>query len=280
MKKIVVPILLFLFGLYYLSPLIATFFYASSTSWGKSIIPDDFTLQWFQQLLGDPAFLWAVGRSFLLAGLMTGIIFILLVPTMIWINLYFPRWDKALQKIVLLPYAIPGVILVTALLRTYSKSSLPMFLVLLGALFISMLPVVYLGISNQMRLVNMKELVEAAETLGSPMFQIIRYVLIPNLKVGTTLVSLMVFSSVFGEYMLTNLLIGGRFETLRIYMLRRMNENGHVASAVMILYFLFLLAVAFGIFYMNKKQERSVTLKLKKKETAEVKTNDKLLNYS
>ncbi|MGX7196403.1 ABC transporter permease [Enterococcus olivae] len=279
MKKIVVPILLFLFGLYYLSPLIATFFYASSTSWGKSIIPDDFTLQWFQQLLGDPAFLWAVGRSFLLAGLMTGIIFILLVPTMIWINLYFPRWDKALQKIVLLPYAIPGVILVTALLRTYSKSSLPMFLVLLGALFISMLPVVYLGISNQMRLVNMKELVEAAETLGSPMFQIIRYVLIPNLKVGTTLVSLMVFSSVFGEYMLTNLLIGGRFETLRIYMLRRMNENGHVASAVMILYFLFLLAVAFGIFYMNKKQ-RSVTLKLKKKETAEVKTNDKLLNYS
>lgn len=280
MKKFLVTVILGLFALYYLSPLVATFFYASSTSWGKSLVPDDFTLQWFGQLLGDSAFLLAVGRSFLLAGIMTGIIFIILVPTMIWIHLYYPKWDQALQKIVLLPYAIPGVILVTALLRTYSKSSVPMFLVLLGALFISMLPIVYLGISNQMRLVNMKELVEAAETLGASMGYIIRKVLIPNIKVGTTLVSLMVFSSVFGEYMLTNLLIGGRFETLRIYMLRRMNENGHIASAVMILYFLFLFLVAVGIFYMNKKQVRPVTAKVKETEPLEETADDKLLNYS
>lgn len=276
MKKFLVTLMLSLFAIYYLSPLLATFFYASSTSWEKSIFPDDFTLQWFVQLLSDRVFLGAVGRSLLLATLMTVIVFIVLVPTMIWIHLYFPRWDQALQKIVLLPYAIPGVILVTALLRTYSKSDIPMFFVLLGALFISMLPIVYLGISNQMKLVNMKELVEAAETLGVPMFPIIRNVLIPNLKVGTTLVSLMVFSSVFGEYMLTNLLIGGRFETLRIYMLRRMNENGHVASAVMILYFLFLLATAFSIFYFNKKQTKKIVVK----EKVEEPVYEKLLNHS
>lgn len=276
MKKVVVTLILSLFALYYLSPLLATFFYASSTSWEKSILPDDFTLQWFVQLLSDSAFLFAVGRSLLLASLMSLVVFVILVPTMIWIHLYFPRWDQTLQKIVLLPYAIPGVILVTALLRTYSKSNIPMFFVLLGALFISMLPIVYLGISNQMKLVNMKELVEAAETLGVPMFPIIRSVLIPNLKVGTTLVSLMVFSSVFGEYMLTNLLIGGRFETLRIYMLRRMNENGHVASAVMILYFLFLLATAFSIFYFNKKQTKKVVVK----EKVEEPVYEKLLEHS
>lgn len=276
MKKVVVTLILSLFALYYLSPLLATFFYASSTSWEKSILPDDFTLQWFVQLLSDSAFLFAVGRSLLLASLMSLVVFVILVPTMIWIHLYFPRWDQALQKIVLLPYAIPGVILVTALLRTYSNSNIPMFFVLLGALFISMLPIVYLGISNQMKLVNMKELVEAAETLGVPMFPIIRSVLIPNLKVGTTLVSLMVFSSVFGEYMLTNLLIGGRFETLRIYMLRRMNENGHVASAVMILYFLFLLATAFSIFYFNKKQTKKVVVK----EKVEEPVYEKLLEHS
>ncbi|EOT30417.1 ABC transporter permease [Enterococcus saccharolyticus] len=276
MKKVVVTLILSLFALYYLSPLLATFFYASSTSWEKSILPDDFTLQWFVQLLSDSAFLFAVGRSLLLASLMSLVVFVILVPTMIWIHLYFPRWDQTLQKIVLLPYAIPGVILVTALLRTYSNSNIPMFFVLLGALFISMLPIVYLGISNQMKLVNMKELVEAAETLGVPMFPIIRSVLIPNLKVGTTLVSLMVFSSVFGEYMLTNLLIGGRFETLRIYMLRRMNENGHVASAVMILYFLFLLATAFSIFYFNKKQTKKVVVK----EKVEEPVYEKLLEHS
>lgn len=279
MKKYVIRIILWIFALYYITPLVATFFYASSTSWGKSVLPDDFTMQWFIQLLQDSTFLWAVGRSFLLATTMTGLIFVILVPTLIWVHLYFPRIDQALQKIVLLPYAIPGVILITALLRTYSKSSLPMFAVLLGALFISMLPVVYLGISNQMKLVNMRELVEAAETLGASMFVIIRQVLIPNLRVGTTLVSLMVFSSVFGEYMLTNLLIGGRFETLRIYMIRRMNENGHVASAVMIVYFMFLLATAFATFYFNKKQEK-LPVKVESKRKVEEKTYEKLLEHS
>jgi putative spermidine/putrescine transport system permease protein len=97
MKKFLVTLTLSLFAIYYLSPLLATFFYASSTSWEKSIFPDDFTLQWFVQLLSDGAFLGAVGRSLLLATLMTVIVFIVLVPTMIWIHLYFPRWDQALH---------------------------------------------------------------------------------------------------------------------------------------------------------------------------------------
>lgn len=266
MKKTVVSFVLGLFAVFYLTPILATFFYASSTKWEKTIVPSDFTLRWFQQLLSDPQFLSAVLRSLLLAVLCTLSILLLLVPSLIWIYLYLPRVDRFLQKIVLLPYAIPGVILVTALLRTYSKTSLPMFLVLLGALFITMMPVAYLGISNQMKLVNIRELVEAAETLGASSFQIISSVLLPSLRLGTTLVSLLVFSSVFGEYMLTNLLIGGRFETLRIYMLRRMNENGHVASAVMILYFVFLLATAVGIFYFNKRQRQ--VKQFEKKESA------------
>lgn len=255
MKKLVKPIL-FCFVLYYLLPIIGTILYASSTKWSKSLLPSDFTLQWFQQLLTDREFIAAVGRSLLLAGVVLVTILLLMIPTIIWIHLYFPRLNRWLEKLLLLPYALPGVILVTALLRTYAKTGISMFVVLVGALFITALPIVYLSLNNQMRLINLKELVDAAETLGAPMSTIIIQVLFPNIRIGATLVSLMIFSSVFGEYMLTNLLIGGRFQTVRIYMLRRMNENGHLASAVMVLYLLFMVGIALTTFMLTNRQKQ------------------------
>ncbi|MDN3733933.1 ABC transporter permease [Enterococcus faecium] len=247
-------------------PIIGTILYASSTKWSKSLLPSDFTLQWFQQLLTDREFIAAVGRSLLLAGVVLVTILLLMIPTIIWIHLYFPRLNRWLEKLLLLPYALPGVILVTALLRTYAETGIPMFVVLVGALFITALPIVYLSLNNQMRLINLKELVDAAETLGAPMSTIIIQVLFPNIRIGVTLVSLMIFSSVFGEYMLTNLLIGGRFQTVRIYMLRRMNENGHLASAVMVLYLLFMVGIALTTFMLTYRQKQQLSLKQTREE--------------
>ncbi|MGM0215945.1 ABC transporter permease [Enterococcus sp. AZ109] len=257
MKRLVKPILV-CFALYYFLPIIGTVLYASSTKWSKSILPQDLTLQWFRQLLSDSQFIAAVGRSLLLAVVVLLTILIVMIPTIIWIHLYYPRLNQWLEKLVLLPYALPGVILVTALLRTYAQTGIPMFVVLVGALFITALPIVYLGINNQMRLINLKELVDAASTLGAPMSTIVFRVLFPNIRIGTTLVSLMIFSSVFGEYMLTNLLIGGRFQTVRIYMFRRMNENGHLASAVMVLYLLFMVGIALATFFLTNRQKLSL----------------------
>lgn len=249
------------FGLYYLLPIIGTVLYACSTKWSKTILPNDFTLQWFRQLLTDGEFLTAVARSFLLAFVVLLTILVLMIPTIIWIHLYFPSLNRWLEKLVLLPYALPGVILVTALLRTYAKTGIPMFIVLVGALFITALPIVYLSLNNQMRLINLRELIDAAATLGASMPMIVLRILVPNIRMGTTLVSLMIFSSVFGEYMLTNLLIGGRFQTIRIYMLRRMNENGHLASSVMVLYLLFMVGIALTTFTLTNLQKKRFTLK-------------------
>lgn len=248
-------------------PIIGTILYASSTKWSKSLLPSDFTLQWFQQLLTDREFIAAVGRSLLLAGVVLVTILLLMIPTIIWIHLYFPRLNRWLEKLLLLPYALPGVILVTALLRTYAETGIPMFVVLVGALFITALPIVYLSLNNQMRLINLKELVDAAETLGAPMSTIIIQVLFPNIRIGVTLVSLMIFFLRFlGEYMLTNLLIGGRFQTVRIYMLRRMNENGHLASAVMVLYLLFMVGIALTTFMLTYRQKQQLSLKQTREE--------------
>ncbi|MBL1225957.1 ABC transporter permease [Enterococcus sp. BWR-S5] len=270
MKKIVSLCVLLVFGIYYLLPLVGTLLYASSTTWTKTVLPDDFTFQWFEQLLADPKFILAIGRSFTLSMIVLLTILLIMVPTIIWINLFFPKISRGMEKIILLPYAIPGVILVAALLRTYSKTGISMFVVLIGALFISALPVVFLGISNQMRLINMKALVDAASTLGASMWTIVFKILLPNIRIGTTLVSLMIFSSVFGEYMLTNLLIGGRFETVRIYMIRRMSENGHLASAVMVLYLGFMIGIALLTFLVTNRQKQLVKRSTEIKEEKRV----------
>lgn len=178
-----------------------------------------------------------------------------MIPSVVIIYLNYPKLDRALQSISLLPYAIPGVILVTALLKTYSKTGISMFVVLCGALFIS--PIMYMGIRNSLQAINTKQLIEAGHMLGANTLTIIFKVVLPNLRVGIVLSSIMVFSGIFGEYVLTNLLIGGRFETLRIYMLRRMNENGHLASAVMVCYFILIFLMGIIMYKLSNKQKHS-----------------------
>ena len=56
-------LILMIFGLYMIFPLLSTFFYSTSTSWSNTILPEDFTFQWFVQLMEDPNFISAVIRS-------------------------------------------------------------------------------------------------------------------------------------------------------------------------------------------------------------------------
>lgn len=247
-------IVISILAIYYLTPLIMTAVYAFGDEWGRSILPNHFTIQWFGELFQDKAFFQSVGRSLMLSVVVLSTILIVMIPSVVIIYLNYPKLDKALQSISLLPYAIPGVILVTALLKTYSKTGISMFIVLCGALFIS--PIMYMGIRNSLQAINAKQLIEAGHMLGANTITIIFKVVLPNLRVGIVLSSIMVFSGVFGEYVLTNLLIGGRFETLRIYMLRRMNENGHLASAVMVCYFVLIFLMGIIIYKLSNKQKK------------------------
>ena len=179
-----------------------------------------------------------------------------MVPTVFLVYMYFPKVDHFMKGLVLMPYAIPGVILATGLLRMYSGSVIPMYAVLVGGLFIGSLPFMYQGVRNSLESVQTKKLMEAAEILGANKFISFIKIILPNIRLGLLITTLLIFSSFFGEFVLTNLLIGGRYETIRIYMLRRMNENGHLASAVMVAYFILLILISFIITYLTSSKRR------------------------
>ena len=48
-------------------PIVATVMYAFATSWGATILPDGFTLKWFERLLTDHGFSRRWGEAFLFA---------------------------------------------------------------------------------------------------------------------------------------------------------------------------------------------------------------------
>ena len=262
-------IILILFGLYMVFPFFSTAFYATSTKWSKTILPEDFTMQWFSELFRDPNFTAAVLRSITLTLLTLAVVILIMVPTVFLVYQYFPKVDGFLKGLVLMPYAIPGVVLATGLLTMYSGTFIPMYVVLVGGLFVGSLPFMYQGVRSSLESIHTKSLMESAEILGASKLQSFLKVIVPNIRLGLLVTSLLIFSGYFGEFVLTNLIIGGRYETIRIYMFRRMNENGHLASAVMVAYFILLFVISWIITYLTSDRKRNKKLPKLKVEDEE-----------
>lgn len=258
-------LILLIFAIFYATPFVSTAIYAFATKWGKTILPQGVTLEWIKQLFGDTNFYVAIGHSFLLAIVSLIVLLVVMLPAVYVVYHMFPKVDYTMQYFSLVSYALPGVILATGLLKIYSGSQIPMFLVLVGALFITSLPLIYQGIRNSMVAIDSKSLIEASKMLGASSMTTFLKVILPNIRFGVLLSSLMIFSGFLGEFVLTNLLIGGRFQTIRIYMLRRMNENGHIASSVMVVYFIILFLVGFGMNQLSKKMKESANNTRKKR---------------
>ncbi|PZD97046.1 ABC transporter permease [Paenibacillus sambharensis] len=232
---------------YLLLPLAATLLFALAKEWQATILPSGWTLEWFAVLLQDARFLESLGRSLLVCTLSVLLSLAVMVPTIYIVTVYMPKLEKLLYALVLLPYALPGVVMAVGLIRIYSGGPVPIagtLWILVGAYFVIILPYMYQGIRNALRTVNARELTDAAELLGATRVQAFRQVVLPNILPGITVSVLLSFSILFGEFVLANLLVGGRYETVQIYLYKRLSESGHLSSAVAIAYFGFVLILS------------------------------------
>lgn len=73
-----------------LLPIAATVIYAFSSSWGATILPDGLTTRWFEQLLSDPRFMAAMGRSFFICLATLAFSTLLVLPAVFAVFYYFP----------------------------------------------------------------------------------------------------------------------------------------------------------------------------------------------
>ncbi|OON99872.1 MAG: ABC transporter permease [Epulopiscium sp. Nele67-Bin004] len=241
-------------------PIMLTFLYSIATAWHSTILPEGFTFKWYEMLFSDIAFTQSLFRTLTISAVSVLFSMSIMIPTIYIVMVYFPNWQKVLNSLVLLPYAIPGVINAVGLIRIYSQ---PPFMIsgtvylLVAAYFIIVLPFIYQGITSSLRNINVREIVSAAEMLGASKVQAFTQVVIPNIISGVLVSSLLSFSILCGEFVMTNFIVGGRYETVQIYLRRVMSTSGHLSSAIVISYFIFILIVTSTAIKLSKGRKQT-----------------------
>lgn len=254
--KVVVGLLV----IYLLIPLIGTFLFSVAGKWDHTILPESYTMKWYIELFQDERFYDAFQRTLFLIVMTVGLSIGIMLPTIFIITVYFSKWERLLQAAAMLPYGIPPIVGAVGLIKLYSNSPIPIAgtpWILIGAYFITILPFMYQGIRNSLRTLNAVQLVDAAELLGATKFQAFRTVVFPNIISGILVSTLLSVSLLFSEFALANLLVGGRFETLQIYLADKLNSSGHLTSAIVITYYSVILIITGAVLKLTFKNEKN-----------------------
>ncbi|MDN3017096.1 ABC transporter permease subunit [Paenibacillus sp. BSR1-1] len=253
--KVIVGLLV----IYLVIPLAATLLFSVAGKWDHTILPESFTMKWYIELFHDERFYGALQHTLFLIFVTVGLGVVIMLPTIFIITVYFSKWEGWLQTVAMLPYGIPPIVGAVGLIKVYSNGPLPITgtpWILVGAYFITILPFMYQGIRNSLRTVNAVQLVDAAELLGATKFQAFRTVVFPNIISGILVSTLLSVALLFSEFAFANLLVGGRFETIQIYLADKLNSSGHLTSAIVITYYSIILLVTGTVLKLTFKKDK------------------------
>lgn len=254
--------------IYLIIPLIGTLLFSIAGKWDHTILPENYTMKWYMELFQDERFYDAFKRTLFLIMMTVGLSVVIMLPTIFIISVYFSKWERLLQATAMLPYGIPPIVGAVGLIKLYSDGPIQIAgtpWILVGAYFITILPFMYQGIRNSLRTLNAVQLVDAAELLGATKFQAFRTVVFPNIISGILVSTLLSVALLFSEFAMANLLVGGRFETLQIYMADKLNSSGHLTSAIVITYYSMILLLTGTVLKLTFKKDKGTIMSDKKR---------------
>jgi putative spermidine/putrescine transport system permease protein len=190
----------------------------------------------------------AIGNSFLLAAVTVGIVLVLLLPTMILVQLQFPRLKRVLETICIIPITVPAIVLVVGLAPVYS-----VVVRLLGgsvwtlafAYGITVLPYAYRALQANLDAVDVVTLSEAARSLGANWLSVLWRVLLPNLRRGILAASFISVAVVLGEFTIASLLNRTNLQTA-LLQVSQSDPWVAVIFALLALVLAFVLLLAIG----------------------------------
>lgn len=237
--KIIIAVLM----VYLFLPFLITLLYSFAEKWNVTVMPESYTTKFYVQMFTDPRFWQAIGRSIFISAAGVALAVLVMTPVVFCVAAFSPKLESLMKIITLMPYAIPGVISAAALLRAYGGTNVPMVLVLAGAYFVLVMPLVYSGINNAMHAFDIVPVTEAARVLGASTWTTFIRIIVPGIAPGILVSTLLSFSTLFGEFVVANLLIGGSFETIQIYLYLLMKQTGHLSSAIVVIYVIIMTLI-------------------------------------
>lgn len=257
---IIIAVMVYLF-----IPLFGTAVYSLFSKW-TDLIPEGFTLENYTQLLTEQDFLMSLVRTIIICIIPIAMTVLMVLLALFVVTVYFPKLEKYIQIICMIPYTIQGVILSVSIISLYAAS--PTFLgnrlvMLTGAYCIIILPYIYQGIRNSMHAVNMPMLLEAAEMLGASKLYAFFRVIVPNIISGITVSSLLAVGIIFGDYVLIRNIAGTSFKNVQIYLFLTMKSSSTKASAVFVIIMITTFLITLLVLYLKSKETQQKNQKVK-----------------
>ena len=249
--------------IYLLIPLLATAVYSMFQKWtGK--LPEGFTLQNYVELLTEQDFMLSLGRTVIICIVPIFLTVLLVLLALFVVTIYFPRLEKYVQLLCMVPYMIQGVILSVSIISLYAGSPTILgnrLVMLVGAYCIIILPHIYQGIRNSMHAVNMPMLLEAAEMLGASKIYGFFRVIVPNIISGITVSSLLAVGLIFGDYVLVRNIAG--FKNVQVYLFLTMKSSSTKASAVFVIIMITTFLITLLVLFLQSRDTKKRLQKVK-----------------
>lgn len=209
------------------------------------------TLQWVIQVWD--LYAETIGRSFLVAGAALFVTLVVGVPAAYALTVRGGRLSRAVEEIITLPLAIPGLAIALALLLVYGGFSdfRRSWLFILAGHVIFTMPFMVRAVMAVLATIDVKTLDESAASLGAGPWRRFRDVIVPNARPGILAGALSVVTLSLGEFNLTWMLHTPLTKTLPVgladsYASMRLE----VASAYTLVFFVMIipLLVAMQLF--------------------------------
>lgn len=224
--------------------------------WFGTLLPEGFTLEWYKELFTQKMYYEALIRSLVVSASVIAINLGISIPAAYAIVILENRLLKNLYSfIILLPIAIPPVVLGLGFIDAYNVPGLRLIGHLSGLIFaqsIYTLPFTLKPIVANLEMLSWRSIEEAAYSLGANIFYIIRRLLIPNLIPGIIAGSIMTFAMSVGEFQLAVILTNSKSQTYPVVLYQAFYVNtGFACAATSLLIWMSILSLL-GILYMGR----------------------------
>lgn len=252
-------------GVYFIVPLAATFWFTFYTPGTHS-----FSLSPYGQMFSAPGFLTSVQMTVEVALATIVILYALLVPAMIAVQLRLPRLKPVLESLAMVPLVLSPVALVVGVQTVLSWGTnedpgTPLFqlsvdvrnqnfpLILPIVYVVIALPFAYRSLEAGLRAVDLTTLVEASRGLGASWPVTIWRAVLPNLRSGLLSGAILTLALVFGEYTISSIL---GFLPFSVWLVQDGTgaTSGQLAPAVSLLSLLLTWAVLFLVSFLGGRR--------------------------
>lgn len=217
--------------LYFFLPLLATFLFSLRAKLGV------LSFAAYQSILTDPDFAYEFGSSVVWAILTIIVGILIFVPTAYLIRLRLPQFRTPVEFVTLLPFVIPVIVYVFALVRTFSQPPLLIIdspVVLIAAYAVIAMPYLYSAVDTGLRAIDVRTLTEAGQSLGAGWGTILFRIILPNIRVAILSGSFITFAIVMGELIIANYLVKPAFAPFMAFL---MQQKAYEPAALAIISF-------------------------------------------